>query len=97
MRIEDVLKLKEAGFSAEEISQLAPSIKEEEPAPVQAAPEIKQPEVVDHSEEITALKSQIEQLQTDIRKALIRQTSIPEQATDTMADIAATILNGGKK
>lgn len=91
MKLSEILQLKEAGYSAEEIQALA-SVITEEPEPVQtpAAP------AVNYDDRFKALEDQITQLNDVIQKQAIRSSDIKTDAAaqPSLLSIANTILGG---
>lgn len=91
MNIDDILRLQEAGYSADEIAKLAPLIKE---APAQKpAPQPKEDPKAD--ERFTALNDKVDNLINTIQQLSIKQSDQKsEQQQDSLIDIANTILGG---
>lgn len=90
MKLSDVMQLKEAGYTAEEIQQLANVITEEPAAPTPAAP------ATDYSEKIAKLEEQLKQMTEMIQQQAIRSTTIaPTQDPGlTLQSITNSILGG---
>lgn len=86
-KIEDILQLKEAGFTAEEITTLlgviTPEKVEEEPKPVET--------VIDNRSD--KLYDRIGELITKIEANAIGNSSIPKVENDNAEDILAKIVN----
>lgn len=90
MKLEDVLKLKEAGFTAEEISTLAPSIKEDviiTPAPKAQTEKVESPDYA-------GLNAKLDKLAEQVQALAIRNTSVDAPKDATLPDIAKSILGG---
>lgn len=93
MKLDDVLKLKEAGFTAEEIATLAPSIKED--VSIVKTDTSAQTKVA--SPDLTGLTAKIDALTEQMQKLAVQNSSQPGNAsTDSLADITAKILGGTK-
>jgi len=92
MNIDDILRLQEAGYSADEIAKLAPLIKEA-PAP-KPAPQPKDDPKAD--ERFTALNDKVDNLISTIQQLTIKQSDQPPEQQDSLIDIANTILGGMK-
>lgn len=90
MKLEDVLKLKEAGFTAEEISTLAPSIKED----VVITPASKAQTEKVESPDYNGLNAKIDKLAEQIQALAIRNTTVEAPQDVTLPDIAKSILGG---
>ena len=90
MKLSDVMQLKEAGYTAEEIQQLANVITEEPTAPAPAAP------ATDFTEKIAKLEEQLKQMNEMIQQQAIRSTNIaPTQDPGlTLQSITNSILGG---
>lgn len=90
MNIDDILRLQEAGYSADEIAKLAPLIKEA-PAPARVV----QKEDPKADERFTALNDKVDNLISSIQQLSIKTSDQqPEPKPDTLVDIANTILGG---
>lgn len=90
MNIDDILRLQEAGYSADEIAKLAPLIKEA-PAPAKVV----QKEDPKADERFTALNDKVDNLISTIQQLSIKQSDQKsEQQQDSLIDIANTILGG---
>ena len=91
MNIDDILRLQEAGYSADEIAKLAPLIKEA-PAP-KPAPQPKEDPKAD--ERFTALNDKVDNLISTIQQLSIKQSDQkPADEQASLIDIANTILGG---
>ena len=91
MNIDDILRLQEAGYSADEIAKLAPLIKEA-PAPKPAVQPKEDPKA---DERFTALNDKVDNLISTIQQLSIKQSDQKsEQQQDSLIDIANTILGG---
>ena len=91
MNIDDILRLQEAGYSADEIAKLAPLIKEA-PAP-KPAPQPKEDPKAD--ERFTALNDKVDSLISTIQQLSITQSDQQsEQKQESLVDIANSILGG---
>lgn len=91
MNIDDILRLQEAGYSADEIAKLAPLIKEAPAA--KPAPQPKEDPKAD--ERFTALNDKVDNLINTIQQLSIKQSDQKsEQQQDSLIDIANTILGG---
>ena len=92
MKLSEILQLKEAGYSAEEIQALASVITEEpEPAPVPA------PAQNNYDDRFAAIEEQMKQMSDLIQKSAIRSTNITntdQAAQPSLLSIANTILGG---
>lgn len=86
-KIEDILQLKEAGFTAEEITSLLGVITHEEPK----AEEPKPVEIKDNRGD--KLYDRIGELITKIEANAIGSTSIPKSENNSAEDILAKIVS----
>ena len=91
MKLSEVLQLKEAGYTAEEIQALANVITEEPEAAADAAAP-----AVNYDERFSAIEEQLKQMSESIQKTAIRSTSIDSVKADqpSLLSIANTILGG---
>lgn len=90
MNIDDILRLQEAGYSADEIAKLAPLIKEA-PAPAKVV----QKEDPKADERFTALNEKVDNLINTIQELSIKQSDQkPADEQPNLVDIANTILGG---
>lgn len=93
MNIDDILRLQEAGYSADEIAKLAPLIKEA-PAPKPAPQPKEDPKA---EERFTALNDKVDNLISTIQQLSITQSDQQsEQKQESLVDIANSILGGIK-
>lgn len=91
MKLSEILQLKEAGYSAEEIQALA-SVITEEPEPVQAPAPVQN----NYDERFAAIEEQMKQMTDLIQKSAIRSSDIKtdQAALPSLLSIANTILGG---
>ena len=94
MKLAEILQLKEAGYSAEEIQALA-SVITEEPEPAAPAPA----PVNNYDDRFAQIEEQMKQMADLIQKNAIRSSDIKtEQAAQpSLLSIANTILGGTDK
>lgn len=90
LKIEEVLQLKEQGYTAEEIINLAPIIAEQK-APVKA-PTAAGP---DNSAEIKALNDKIAELESKLQAKAIAESTITAKASAD--DVMKALLTGRKE
>ena len=94
MKLSEILQLKEAGYSAEEIQALASVITEEpeKPEPVQAP-------ASNYDERFAAIEEQMKQMSDLIQRNAIQSTNIKAdpEAQPSLLSIANTILGGTDK
>lgn len=92
MNIDDILRLQEAGYSADEIAKLAPLIKEA-PAPAKVV----QKEDPKADERFNALNEKVDNLLATIQAININQSDVKaETEQPSLTDIANSILGGTK-
>ena len=91
MKLSEILQLKEAGYSAEEIQALASVITEEPEQPVQPAAS-----VPNYDEKFAAIEDQMKQMAELIQRSAIRSSDIKTDpaAQPSLLSIANTILGG---
>lgn len=94
MKLSEILQLKEAGYTAEEIQSLA-SVISEEPEPVTEQPV----PAANYDERFSAIEDQIKQMSELIQKNAIRSSNIEtdKAAQPSLLSIANTILGGTDK
>lgn len=94
MKLSEILQLKEAGYTAEEIQSLASVITEEPEAPA-----VQQIPAVNYDEKFTAMEKQISDLTELIQKQAIRSSDIKTEtsAQPSLLSIASSILGGETK
>lgn len=94
MKLSEVLQLKEAGYTAEEIQALANVITEEpEQTPAVAPP-------VNYDDRFKSIEDQMAQLSSLIQQSAIRSSSInnvDQAAQPSLLSIANSILGGKEK
>ena len=92
MKLDDVLKLKEAGFTAEEIATLAPSIKEDvsiiKNSDTSAQTKVESPD-------LSGLNSKLDALIEAIQKQAVQSSSMTgSQQESSVQDIVKNVLGG---
>ena len=102
MKIEQITALKDAGFTAEQIVALAPSLTEETPKPEPPKPEPPKPEPPKQEpkkspmeEMMSAMQKQFQDMMKAVQGAMING-SRQDDTEMTAADVAASILDPGR-
>lgn len=91
MKLDDVLKLKEAGFTAEEIATLAPSIKEDVSI-IKNSESSAQTKV--ESPDLSGLNAKIDALTEQMQKLAVQSSSMTPPADNNLQDIVKNVLGG---
>lgn len=91
MKLDDVLKLKEAGFTAEEIATLAPSIKEDVSI-IKNSESSAQTKV--ESPDLSGLNSKLDALIETIQKQAVQSSSMTPAPENNLQDIVKNVLGG---
>ena len=101
MKIEDILALTNAGWTKEEILALGQDPKPEEPKPEEPKPETQDkiedlkpedPKPAGSSAEIEAINKRLDYVISKLNLAAVQQSRQPEEKTETVEDILASIF-----
>ena len=85
MKIEDILALTNAGWTKEEILALGQDPKPEDPKPEDSKPAVT-------SAEIEAINKRLDYVISKLNLAAVQQSRQPEEKTETVDDILASIF-----
>lgn len=100
MKIEDILALTNAGWTKEEILALGQDPKPEDPKPEDPKPEDPKPEdskpedskPAGSSAEIDAINKRLDYVISKLNLAAVQKSQQPEEKTETVEDILASIF-----
>lgn len=100
MKIEDILALTNAGWTKEEILALGQDPKPEDPKPEDSKPEDPKPEdpkpedpkPAGSSAEIEAINKRLDYVISKLNLAAVQKSQQPEEKTETVEDILASIF-----
>lgn len=100
MKIEDILALTNAGWTKEEILALGQDPKPEDPKPEDPKPEDPKPEdpkpedpkPAGSSAEIEAINRRLDYVISKLNLAAVQKSQQPEEKTETVEDILASIF-----
>ena len=99
MRIEDLMKLVNAGFTKDEIKAIAGTSETDpepapapDPAPAPAPDPAPAPEANNYGDAITQLTAQVSQLTTLVQKSNLLRMEQPDVKPETPEDVIASII-----